>query len=113
MSLPGSPAAGQCRFEHRIPDIAAAQRVPFGQRAEIHVVGERRARGMHLHTPDLLALLDAGHLEQDVRANATFERRIEIRRQIGREDDHAVEAFELLQQHVDHRVGLAHERLIE
>jgi len=34
---------------------------------------------MDLHLPDPLALLEAGHLEADVRADAPLERGIEIR----------------------------------
>src|SRR5262245_30913708 len=48
---------GQSRFQHGVADIAAAHFIGLGQRAEIHIVGERCARWMNLHTPDLLAFL--------------------------------------------------------
>ena len=64
---------------------------------------------MHLHAPNLLALAYARHLEQDVRAYPPLECRVEIRRQVGRENHHTGEALELLQQHVDDGVGFANE----
>ena len=68
---------------------------------------------MHLDPPNLLALVHTRHLEQHVRADATLERRIEVRRKIGRKDDDAVERFELLEQHVDDGVRLAQEALLD
>ena len=68
---------------------------------------------MHLHAPDLFALVHTWHLEQHVRANPSLECGIEIRREVGGEDDDAVEALDLLQQHVDHGVRLADEPVIE
>ena len=62
---------------------------------------------MDLHPPDLFALLDARHLESHVRADASLECRIEVRGQVRGEDDHAIERFELVQQHVDRDVRLA------
>ena len=62
---------------------------------------------MELDAPDPLPLLHVRHLEQDVRANAALEGRVHVGGEVGREDDDAGKGLELVQQHVDDRVGLA------
>src|SRR5207247_8344042 len=69
-----------------------------------------RLARMDLHLPDPLALLEAGHLEADVRADAPLEGGIEVRREVRGEDDDAVELLELAQEDVDGDVRLAHVR---
>ena len=95
------------RLQYRVLDVAAAHREPLGERAEVHVVGERRFRRMQLHLPDALALLDARHLEEDVSADASLERGVEVGREVRGEDDDAVEVLELAEEHVDGSVRLA------
>src|SRR3982750_571977 len=62
---------------------------------------------MQLHLPDAFALLDAGHLEEYVGADASFERRVEVGREVRREDDDAVEVLERGERHVDGGFRLA------
>ena len=57
--------------------------------------------------PDPLPLRRVGHLEQDMGADPALEGRIHVGGEIGGEDDDAGEGLELVQEHVDHRVGLA------
>src|SRR5262245_38613833 len=84
---------GHRRLEHGVSDVATARLECFAERTEIDVFAERRQDRVDLDAPDLLALLDPGHLEQDVRADPPLERRIEVRGQVGREDDDAREAL--------------------
>ena len=67
---------------------------------------------MQLHLPDPLPLLRIGHLEQNVGANAPLERGVHVRGQIGREDDDTREGLELVEEHVDDRVGFALHRCL-
>ena len=103
----------QSRFQDRIADIAAADLVLLRERAEIDVAGKRGQRRMHLHAPDLFAIVDLRHGEQDVRADPPLEGRIEIRGEIRCEDHDAVEPLELLQEHVHDGVAFALKSMVQ
>ena len=95
------------RLEHGVLDVAPAPRVALGERVKIDVVGEGCLLRVELDVPDPLPLRRIGHLEQDMGADPALERRIHVGGEIGREDDDAGEGLQLVQEHVDHRVGLA------
>ena len=95
------------RLQHSIADVAAARLVPLRERAEVYVGGEGRERRVHLDPPNLLALVHPRHLEQHVRAEATFKRRIKVRRKIGRKDDDPAERLEFPEEHVHDGIRLA------
>src|SRR5439155_22125987 len=94
------------RLEHRIANVAAAHLVAPRQCPEIDVRRKGRARRMYLHAPNLRALGSPWHLEENVCPYSPLEGRVEVRRQVRGEDNHAVVPLELLQMYADDGVRL-------
>ena len=74
---------GHGGVEDRVPDVTAGGHIRVRQRAEVHVICQRRARGMHLHAPNLLTLLNAGNIKQRMRPNAPLKCGVEVRGEVG------------------------------
>src|SRR5262245_57362188 len=103
---PGLRRRGDGGLQDGIADVPAAYWIFLRKREEVHVWSKRCACRMHLDTPDLLAFHGTRHFEQDVHADAAFERRVEISGQIRGEDDDSVVPLQFLEQHADNRIRL-------
>src|SRR5947207_842749 len=66
----GLRARGHGGLDRGVLDVAAAGGIALREHAEVDVARQRGLARMDLHLPDPLALLEAGHLEADVRADA-------------------------------------------
>ena len=90
--------SGRGGLEDRIAYVAAGGLVPArARRPKVHIGVQRGPPRVHLRTPDALALGGAWHLEQNLRTDTPLERRVEVRRQVGGEDDDAAKRLQLLE----------------
>src|SRR2546421_9856733 len=81
--------------ERDVFDVAAGEAYGSRERAELHVVAERRFRGED-RLPDAPPVLLVRERKLDDDAHAAHERLVHVLPQVGREDGDAVELFDLL-----------------